>query len=163
MAEQPVRAAVLTISDGVSHGVREDRSGEAVATVLAEAGYEVERHLVDDEEERVANALRELAERLPLVVTTGGTGLGPRDRAPEATRRVIDREAPGLAEAMRAAGRATTPLADLSRAVAGTAGSALIVNLPGSPKAATESLGAILDILPHALELLSGRTEHGPG
>lgn len=163
MAEQPIRAAVLTISDGVSHGVREDKSGEAVGTVLAAAGYEVERHLVDDDEERVASAIRELAKRLSLVITTGGTGFGPRDRAPEATRRVVDREAPGLAEAMRARGRATTPLADLSRAVAGTAGSALIVNLPGSPKAATESLGAILDILPHALELLSGRTEHGPG
>jgi len=161
--ERRQRVAVLTVSDGVVAGSREDRSGEAVATVLAAAGYEIARQVVDDDEERIAAALQDLSGRAALVVTTGGTGFGPRDRTPEATRRVLDREAPGLAEAMRAAGRASTPLADLSRGLAGMIGQALVINLPGSPKAAIESLEAILPVLPHALELLAGQTEHGPG
>jgi molybdenum cofactor synthesis domain-containing protein len=134
-----------------------------VADALTEAGFEVIlREVVPDERDRIEGALRDLAAGAALVVTTGGTGLGPRDVTPEATRAVIEREAPGLAEAMRAAGRATTPMADLSRGVAGTIGGALILNLPGGPRGALESLGALVPVLPHALELLAGRTAHGP-
>src|SRR5438067_13188612 len=149
-------AAVVTASDGVAQGVRDDASGQAVASLLEAEGFDVaRREVVPDERDRISALLRELAELgLGLVVTTGGTGLGPRDVTPEATRDVIEREAPGLAEAMRAAGRAPTPMAALSREVAGTMGSTLIVNLPGSEKGATESLTAILPVLPHALELL---------
>lgn len=158
-----VTAAVLTVSDGVAGGSREDAAGRAVADALDEAGFEViVREVVPDERDRIEGALRNLAAGAALVVTTGGTGLGPRDVTPEATRAVIDREAPGLAEAMRAAGRAATPLADLSRGVAGTIGTALVLNLPGSRRGAIESLEAVVPILPHALELLAGRTTHAP-
>jgi molybdopterin adenylyltransferase len=156
-------AAVLTVSDGVAEGSREDASGRAVAEALDAAGFEVaRREVVADERDRIERHLRELAATASLVVTTGGTGFGPRDATPEATKAVMDREAPGLAEAMRAAGRAGTPMADLSRGVAGTIGGALVLNLPGSPRGAVESLEAVLPVLPHALELLAGHTVHRP-
>ena len=157
-------AAVVTVSDGVAEGVREDQSGRAVARALEDQGYEVAaREAVPDDRALIEGALRRLSDSSALVVTTGGTGFGPRDVTPEATRAVLDREAPGLAEAMRAAGRAATPLADLSRGLAGTIGSALVLNLPGSPRGALEGLAAVLQVLPHALELLEGNTAHGPG
>lgn len=155
-------ATVVTASDGVHHGVREDVSGAAVESMLTEAGFVVRRAVVPDDQERIAALLVELADVLgqALVVVTGGTGLGPRDVTPEATRAVIEREVPGLAEAMRATGRTLTPKADLSRGVCGVRGRTLIVDLPGSPKGATESLGAVIDLLPHALDLIGGDTEH---
>ena len=128
--------AVVTVSDGVSRGVREDASGRAVAELLEGAGFDVKRRdVVPDERAQIEGLLRTLAdEAVALVVTTGGTGLGPRDVTPEATRAVIERDAPGLAEEMRAAGRGSTPLAALSRGIAGTRGSTLIVNVPGSER-----------------------------
>jgi molybdopterin adenylyltransferase len=154
------RAAVLTVSDGVAGGSRGDESGQALADVLRAAGYDVVASVVPDEAGRIREELRRLAAEAELVVTTGGTGLGPRDVTPEATRAVLDREAPGLAEAMRAAGRASTPMADLSRGVSGVIDGALVLNLPGSPRGAMESLEAVLPVLPHALELLGGHTTH---
>ena len=159
-------AAVVTASDGVTHGTREDASGEALARLLREEGFDVtDRQSVPDDRDAIAGTLRRLSDRdaVALVVVTGGTGFGPRDVTPEATRDVIDREAPGLAEAMRAAGRAKTPMADLSRAVAGSRGATLVLNVPGSPKGATESLRAVIGLLPHALDLLGGDTEHAAG
>jgi molybdopterin adenylyltransferase len=154
---------VLTVSDGVAEGVRPDTAGPAVAEVLGGAGFRVaRREVVPDDPEAIRSAVRVLAGEASLVVTAGGTGLGPRDVTPEATREVIDREVPGLAEAMRAAGRASTPMADLSRGVAGSLGGSLVLNLPGSERGAVESLEAVLPALPHALELLAGRTAHGP-
>jgi molybdenum cofactor synthesis domain-containing protein len=158
-------AAVVTASDGVSHGARVDTSGQAVADLLAGAGLQVaERVTVPDERDRIADALRRLADdhRVDLVVVTGGTGFGPRDVTPEATEDVIDRRAPGLAEAMRAAGRASTPMADLSRGTAGVRGTTLILNVPGSPRGATESVAAVAALLPHALQLLAGDTQQHP-
>ncbi len=151
-------AKVLTVSDGVAEGTREDRSGDAVADRLTTAGFQViDRRVVADGMETVAEALVELCEGFTgLVVTTGGTGFGPRDRTPEGTRIVLDREAPGLAEAMRL----VNPLGRLSRALAGTRGEALVLNLPGSTSGAVECLEAVLDVLPHALRLLAGRREH---
>jgi molybdopterin adenylyltransferase len=158
------RAAVVTVSDGVAGGVREDTSGRAVADLLTAGGIQVDRReVVSDDPVAIATLLRSMVgQGVSLVVTTGGTGLGPRDVTPEATREVIEREAPGLAEEMRAAGRASTPLAALSRGIAGSRGSTLIVNLPGSTRGAVESLSAIMPALPHALELLAGHTTHGP-
>ena len=158
-------ATVVTSSDGAYAGTREDASGPAVAAMLEAAGFVVATELVPDDRVTIAALLVRLAdeEGRALVVVTGGTGLGPRDVTPEATRDVIEREVPGLAEAMRAAGRAVTPRADLSRGVCGVRGATLIVDLPGSPKGATESLGAIVALLPHALDLIGGATEHaGP-
>jgi molybdenum cofactor synthesis domain-containing protein len=158
------RAAVLTVSDGVTQGTREDASGDAAEALLRAAGFDVsERRVVADERAEIEPALRELASANGLVVTTGGTGFGPRDVTPEATRGVIEREAPGLAELMRATGLAQTPMAALSRGIAGALGAALIVNLPGSPKGVRESLAAVLPVVPHAVELLGGATGAHPG
>jgi molybdopterin adenylyltransferase len=156
--EQPWPAKVLTVSDGVVEGTREDRSGAALAERLASSGFEVvERRVTADGVEPVAAALRDLAAGFAgLVVTTGGTGFGPRDLTPEGTRAVLEREAPGLAEAMRL----VSPLGRLSRAVAGTVGQALVLNTPGSSKGAVETLDAVIDVVPHALDLLSGGRPH---
>ena len=155
------RAVVITASDGVSEGVREDTSGVLVGERLEALGYTVQRAVLPDEQALLTEVLRSTAETHDLIVTTGGTGLTPRDVTPQATLAVIDYEVPGLAEAMRAAGRAITPLADLSRGIAGVRGRTLIVNLPGSPKGALESLSAIEPVLDHALETLAGPFDHG--
>jgi molybdopterin adenylyltransferase len=153
----PRAAAVLTVSDGVSGGTRADESGDVAERLLREAGFEpIARSLVPDDRAAIEWTLRELAATHGLVVTTGGTGFGPRDVTPEATRAILDREAPGLAELMRAAGLAKTPMASLSRAVAGSLGGAVILNLPGSPKGVRESLDAVLPVVPHAVELMAG-------
>ena len=155
-------AAVITVSDGVTRGTRDDASGDLAQELLESAGYSVvERMVVADEHRAITAALRSQVEaQANLIVTTGGTGFGPRDVTPEATAEVVDRPAPGLSELMRAAGLAHTPMAALSRGIAGAAGSSLIVNLPGSPKGVRESLDAVFEVLPHALRLLSGDTEH---
>jgi molybdenum cofactor biosynthesis protein B len=156
-----VRAAVLTVSDGVSQGVREDRSGDVLAELLAGEGYEVERRVVPDEGGRIAESLEELSAGNRLVLTTGGTGLGPRDVTPEATRAVLEREAPGIAEALRADSIAKTPHGLLSRGAAGVRGTTLIVNLPGSTGGCRDGFAILRPALGHALELLAGeQTEH---
>lgn len=151
-----LKAKILTVSDGVVAGTREDRSGQALVSLLEENHFEVvQRRVVADGIESVAAALTAMSDRFSgLVVTTGGTGFGPRDLTPEGTKVVIEREAPGLAEACRL----VSPLGRLSRAVAGTRGEALIINTPGSPSGAVETLEAILDVIPHALELLANAT-----
>ena len=155
------RALVLTVSDGVAAGVREDRSGSVIADRLSALGLSLDRGLVADDRAAISAAIRVAARTHDLIVTTGGTGLTPRDVTPEATLDAIDLAVPGLAEAMRAAGRAKNPLADLSRAVAGVVGRCLVVNVPGSPAGAGESLEAIVGVLPHALETLAGPFDHG--
>jgi molybdenum cofactor synthesis domain-containing protein len=147
-------AKVLTVSDGVVAGTREDRSGTALVERLLIAGFEVVEHrVVADGRQSVGEALVDLAMDFHgLIISTGGTGFGPRDLTPEGTRVVLDREAPGLAEAMRA----VNPLGRLSRGLAGTRGNALIINTPGSPGGALESLEAVLDVIPHAVRLLVG-------
>ena len=152
-------AKVLTVSDGVVHGTRDDASGRALVEQLRGAGFHVVEHRVTaDGADLVATALRELCDGFAgVVVTTGGTGFAPRDQTPEGTRAVVEREAPGLAEAMRL----VSPLGRLSRGIAGIVGEAIVVNTPGSPKGCVEQLGAILDVLPHALKLLGERpTDH---
>jgi molybdopterin adenylyltransferase len=156
-----MRAAVLTVSDRASAGAMADESGPAVHRLLAEAGFEVsEVAVVPDERARIAEFLEAAALAHELVVTTGGTGLGPRDVTPEATRPLLDYEVPGLAELMRAEGLRSTPMAALSRSLAGVRGRSLIINLPGSVRGATESLAAIVPVLRHAVGLLSGDAGH---
>jgi molybdenum cofactor synthesis domain-containing protein len=158
-----IQAAVLTISDSASAGTREDRSGPAVRERLEQLGWQVSvAEIIPDVAVDISRRLAALADggHVSAIFTTGGTGVAARDVTPEATRAVLHREIPGLGELMRAKGREATPLAVLSRAVAGTRGKVLIVNLPGSPKGAVESLDAIVELVPHVLELLRGRTEH---
>lgn len=156
-------AAVLTVSDSSFRKLREDLSGPAVRRVLEAKGFiVVTTEIVPDERISIENTILELCRKAQLVVTTGGTGLAERDVTPEATESVCDRQVPGLAERMRHEGSLKTPLAALSRGICGTRGKSLIVNVPGSPVGATESLLAILDLLPHAIDLLHGKTEHQP-
>jgi molybdopterin adenylyltransferase len=166
VSEPPARrsgrtALVLTVSDRAAGGTREDSGGAGVAERLEALGFDVERAVVADDREAIEDALRGAADKNAFVVTTGGTGLTPRDVTPQATLAVIDYEVPGMAEAMRAEGREQTPFAALSRAVVGVRGRTLIVNLPGSPKGALESIEAIVPILDHALETLAGPFDHG--
>ncbi|HAF12064.1 MAG TPA: hypothetical protein DCK98_18590 [Chloroflexi bacterium] len=157
-----LKAAIITISTKGAAGKRIDESGPAIREALEAAGIKVvHTKLVSDGVTPVGNAIREASQKANVVITSGGTGLSPNDMTPEATRRVIDREAPGIAEALRARSLSKTPHGMLSRGVAGTLGQALIVNLPGSPKAARESLEVLIPVLPHAIELLAGESGEG--
>jgi molybdopterin adenylyltransferase len=155
------KAAVLTVSDSSAAGSRADLSGPEVAKVLEAIFQVVKMEVVADERDAITATLRRLAGEADLVVTTGGTGLGPRDVTPDATRDVCNRMVEGIAERMRAEGAKKTPFAALSRGICGVLGRSLILNLPGSPKGAVESLSAVLEVLPHAIELLHGKTAHG--
>jgi molybdopterin adenylyltransferase len=156
------KAHVITVSDGVFHGTREDKSGRAVRALLKDGGFEVgEPEVVADEVERITEAIETAITRgAEVIVTTGGTGLGPRDVTPQATASLVNYEVPGIAEEMRRAGAASTPMAALSRGIAGVRGTTLIVNVPGSVKGATESLQAVMPVLGHAVQLLRGNTAH---
>jgi molybdenum cofactor synthesis domain-containing protein len=162
MAEPPgLTAAVVTVSDSCARGEREDLSGPAVALLLEKLHFSVTvREIVPDDSIRIKNLLIRLAREVRFVVTTGGTGIAARDVTPEATRAVCDRLLEGVAERMRSEGSNKTPFAVLSRAVCGVRGKALLLNLPGSPAGAVESLETVAGLIPHALELLSGKTEH---
>ncbi len=154
-------AAVVTVSDGVSRGDREDLSGDVLAELLGGEGYDVLRRVVADEADAIADAIVELADQVPLVLTTGGTGVAPRDVTPEATVGVVDRDVPGIAEAIRADSIARTPHALLSRGVAGIRNRTLVVNLPGSPGACCDGFAVLRPALAHALGLLAGEeTRH---
>ena len=158
-----IRAAVVTISDSVARGTREDRSGQKLREKVESLGWTVPAvAVVPDERDQIAAKLKLLADSggVAVILTTGGTGIALRDVTPEATRDVIDREIPGIGETMRAEGRKSTAMAALSRGLAGTRGKVLILNLPGSPKGALESLDAISKLVPHMVDLLEGRTEH---
>jgi len=160
----PIQAVIITASDACARGLRQDQSGELLVELLGEMGTQiVAREIVDDELEPLAHKLRAYADlkHVNLIVTTGGTGFGPRDNTPEATLQVIEREAPGLAEAMRMQTLKNTPMAMISRGVCGIRSGSLIINLPGSPKAIRESFEVIKPVLPHAIDLISGHTRHG--
>ncbi len=164
MQKTEFRFASLTISDAGSKGEREDTSGDAIAEMMAQAGFiQVDRRIVPDESALISSQLREWCDAAvaDVVVTTGGTGLGPRDVTPEATRAVIDIEAPGIAEAMRMETLKNTPFAMLSRGVVGVRNGCLIVNLPGSPTGVRETLEVALKAIPHALEMIRGWRTHG--
>lgn len=159
----PRTAVVITVSDSCAEGLREDWSGAAVGRELLSSGFSVlRRAVVPDDQRQIEEVLRHAAAEAALVVTTGGTGIAARDVTPEATREVCDRLLEGVAELMRSEGRSETPLAVLSRGLCGTRGTSLILNLPGSPAGALSSLRAALPVVPHALDLLSGHTEHTP-
>ena len=153
-------AVVITVSDGVSSGAREDKSGVALQALLSNAGFEIRREVVPDEIPAIVAAIQRSVVEARLVVTTGGTGFGPRDVTPEATAQILEREAPGLTHMMLARGLDSTAMAGLSRARAGSIGSTLVINVPGSARGAIEGLEAVLEVIPHALDLLSGDTEH---
>ena len=158
-----MNTVVITVSDACARGEREDTSGAALVELLAELGATiVETKILSDDLDPLAQALRAYADRsdVDLIITTGGTGLGPRDNTPEATQRVIEREAPGIAETIRAETLKATPMAMLSRGICGVRSGTLIINLPGSPKAVRESFAVIAPVLSHALDLLAGKTAH---
>ncbi len=158
-----MNAAVLTVSDSVHASRRDDVSGPTVQGILEKAGWSVVSGVVPDDIEEIASKLQSWARsgEIDAIFTTGGTGVASRDVTPEATRRVIEREIPGLSEWMRSEGMKKTPVAILSRGIAGTCGNCVILNLPGSPKGARESIESVLNVIPHIVDLLKGKTEHG--